>query len=276
MPYMTINGAKLHYIDSGGDQDVVVFAHGLGWSHRMFSAQVERLGKSFRCIAFDFRGQGKSQTTPAGYDIDDLTIDTHELIQQLTDKSVHFVGLSMGGFVGMRLAARHPSLVKSLTLLNTSASSEPFTKRLKYRLMSLAVRFVGLKSVLRASMRVMFGKTFLTDGSRRAEVEAWQNELLANCRQGIVRAIGGVVRRQAITAELGKIHVPTLVIVGEEDIATPPHCGQRITESIPGATIQQIANCGHSSTIEEATEVNDLLLAFLNSINESTSNNPTN
>lgn len=275
MPIQTINGARLFYSDTGGDHEMIVFAHGLGWSSRMYSAQIESLKKSYRCVAFDFRGQGMSETTADGYDIDELTDDTIEFITWISPKPVHFVGLSMGGFVGMRLAARHPDLIKSLTLLNTSGDSEPFAKRLKYQLMALAVKFIGLKVVLSATMRVMFGKSFLNDEARKHEIEHWRNELLSNCRTGIVRAIHGVIRRSSILPEINQIKAPTLVIAGEEDTATPPRCGKQICQSIPGASIASIAACGHSSTIEAPEQVNTAMLQFLESVNHSTSYQPT-
>ena len=109
MPRLTANGCDLYYEDTGSGRESIVFAHGLLWSGRMYDDQVAALKGRFRCITFDFRGQGQSQITKSGYDMDDLTLDAGGLIERLGVAPCHFVGLSMGGFVGMRLAARRRS-----------------------------------------------------------------------------------------------------------------------------------------------------------------------
>ena len=92
-----------HYEDSGAGTsgETIVFAHGLIWSCRMFDVQVAALKDRYRCIAFDFRGQGQSGVTAFGYDMDTLTEDAAALIAALQVAPVHFAGLSMGGFVGL-------------------------------------------------------------------------------------------------------------------------------------------------------------------------------
>jgi 3-oxoadipate enol-lactonase len=120
MPYLTTNSVKLHYEDSGAptaNAQTIVFSHGLLWSGHMFHKQVAALRTEYRVITYDHRGQGQSELTPDGYDMDTLTTDAIGLIEQLGIAPVHFAGLSMGGFVGMRLAARHPQLLRSLILM---------------------------------------------------------------------------------------------------------------------------------------------------------------
>src|SRR5215510_6749099 len=99
MPEMVVNGARLHYTVDG-EGPPVLFAHGLLWSGEMFQYQVAALRRRYRCVTFDFRGQGDSEVTGAGYDMDTLTDDATALIDRLGLAPCHFVGLSMGGFVG--------------------------------------------------------------------------------------------------------------------------------------------------------------------------------
>src|SRR3954452_757348 len=119
MPRLRVNNAELHYTDTGGGPETIVFAHGVLWDGRMFDAQVAALRDRYRCITFDFRGQGQSEVTASGYDMDTLAEDAAALIQTLGVAPCHFVGLSMGGFIGMRLAVRRPELIQSLMLLET-------------------------------------------------------------------------------------------------------------------------------------------------------------
>src|SRR5262249_59370825 len=109
----------------------------------------------FRCVAFDFRGQGQSEVTESGYDLETLTADAIELIEKLRLAPAHFVGLSMGGMIGMRLAARRPELVRSLALLETSADPEPEENVPKYRRFNPAAPLLWVALVGRRGLAVL-------------------------------------------------------------------------------------------------------------------------
>ena len=147
MPKLQVNGANLHCEITGDGPETVVFAHGLLWSGQMFAAQVEALQERYRCITFDFRGQGQSEVTAVGYDLDSLTEDAWGVIKLLNAAPCHFVGLSMGGFVGMRLAIRYPELLKSLILLETSADPEPAENVGQYKMLNFVARWFGIRPV---------------------------------------------------------------------------------------------------------------------------------
>ena len=108
MPTQLINGAHIYFERSGEGDEIIVFSHGLLFNHHMWDAQVDYFKNRFCCIAYDHRGQGLSDSI-GSVDMDTLYEDAAALIEALSPgKPVHFVGLSMGGFVGMRLAARKP------------------------------------------------------------------------------------------------------------------------------------------------------------------------
>ena len=175
MPHLAVNGANIYYEENGAGPEAIVFAHGLLWSGRMYDNQVAVLKERFRCITFDFRGQGQSQVTETGYDMDTLSEDAAALITALGCAPCHFVGLSMGGFVGMRLAFRYPSLIKSLILLETSADPEPAENIGRYRLLAFIARWFGLRIAAGQVMPIMFGEKFLKDPARaqlRQEMKA--------------------------------------------------------------------------------------------------------
>ena len=116
MPHIEVNGTRLYYEETGDGPETIVFSHGLLMSGDMFAAQVEYFSDRYRCIVYDHRGQARSAVTDRGYDMDTLTGDAAALLQARVDGPCHFAGLSMGGFVGMRLAIRQPELLKSLTM----------------------------------------------------------------------------------------------------------------------------------------------------------------
>ncbi len=259
---LSVDGASLHYSATGSGPETIVFAHGLFWSGEMFAPQIAALSGRYRCIAFDFRGQGRSDVVRGGYDMDTLTRDAAKLIEDLGVSPCHFVGLSMGGFIGMRLAARRPELLRSLALLETSAGPEPAEKQGPYRLMLFAARTFGLRSVVDRLMPIMFGRTFMTDPERATERAAWRAKLLSNDRTGIIRATRGVLTRSGVEGELGAIAAPTLVIVGDEDVATPPDRARAIYAGVNGARLVTIPRAGHTSTIECPEAVTAALTDF--------------
>ena len=258
-----VNGAELYYEEQGTGSETIFFSHGLLWSCRMFDDQIAMLKDRYRCIAFDHRGQGQSEITRGGYDMETLSEDAAALIEALGGAPCHFLGLSMGGFVGLRLAARRPELLKSLMLLETSAGPEPRENRAKYQQLNFIARWVSLGIVSKQVMKVMFGQKFLNDPARAKLLREWQQRLVHNHRKGITRATTGVITRQDVYEELEKIRVPTLILVGDQDVATPLPNAQRLHEGIAGSQLVIIPGAGHTSTVEEPAAVNAAISHFL-------------
>lgn len=263
---MRIRGVDIHVEDTGGSGAPVVFGHGLLWSGRLFAPQVEALRGRRRCVTFDFRGQGRTEVTAGGYDMDTLSEDAAAVIETVGAAPCHFAGLSMGGFIGMRLAARRPELLRSLTLIETAADPEPPLNRVKYGVMGALARFVGLRPFKGPASKAMFGAPLRTDPARRAERDALVEELLANDVTGVRRALAGVIHRKPIEPELGAIRCPTLVISGEADTSVTPARSRRTAEQIAGARFVTVPRAGHSSTLEEPAAVTRLLEEFLDSV----------
>jgi len=266
MPDLTINGAQIHYQEFGAGAETILFSHGLLMSGKMFRDQVAVFADRYRCITFDHRGQGKSQVTPAGYDMDSLTEDATALIRKLDCAPCHFVGLSMGGFVGMRLAIKYPELLKSLTLMETTADPEPEENKGPYRRLAFIGRWLGFRLVLKPVMQIMFGRSFLTDTKRAPLRKHWEAHLTGLRRIGTSRAAHGVINREGVYPQLGNIHLPTLILVGDEDVATPLAKSERMQAAIEHSVLVVIPKAGHSSSIEEPEAVNTALNRFFNSI----------
>src|SRR2546430_6957025 len=125
MPRITTNGVELYY-ERNGEGEPVVFAPGLLFSAESFRAQMDALAPDYDVIGVDLRGQFRSESPEgdAGYDMWNQAEDLHGLIHSLGIAPVHWVGLSMGGFIGMRLLLRHPEDIRSLVLMNTTSRAE--------------------------------------------------------------------------------------------------------------------------------------------------------
>jgi pimeloyl-ACP methyl ester carboxylesterase len=263
MPFKQINGAKLYYEETGSGPETIVFSHGLLMSGEMFSEQVKAFSGRYRYICYDHRGQSRSEVTDSGYDMDSLTEDAAALIRELDCAPCHFAGLSMGGFVGMRLAIRNPDLLKSLVLIETTADPEPEQNKGPYRRLAFIGRWLSFRMVISPLMKIMFGRSFLENPAKEEIREKWRNHLLGLNRVGTSRAAHGVIDRNGVYDQLSGITTPTLIIVGAEDVATPPVKSERMRDAITGAELRLLPRGGHSSTIEEPAAVTQALEEFL-------------
>lgn len=268
MPLLQVNGIELHYALQGpasAETAPLLFAHGLLWDHRMWAEQVAHFGSRYRCVSYDHRGQGRSAGAGPGCDLDTLSDDAAALIRALDLPPVHFVGLSMGGFVGLRLAARHPTLVRSLSLLDSSADAEPAEKLRRYRHLLWALMLVGARPLVSRLLPLMFGRSTLADPTRAAQLQEWRAEV-GRLPRKVRHAVRGVIERGSVLAELSKIRCPTLVLVGEEDITTPPEASERMAERIPDARLIRLPRVGHMSNLEAPRQVNAILEAFWSTV----------
>lgn len=261
---LQVNGTTLNVEDTGpgSSGETIVFSHGLLWDTSLFAPQIAALRSKYRCIAWDHRGQGKSAADhrqSIGMEL--VAMDAIALLEQLAPGPVHFCGLSMGGFIAMRIAARRPDLIKSLLLLETSADDEPIETVGRYRTLIAVVKLVGPRIIGRRIAPIMIGKTTMQDPARKQDVATYTATMTQ--RKDIWRAVNGVIDRAPIYSELGRINTPTLVMVGDEDTATPRHKAERIVAAIKGATLEVIPAAGHSSTVEQPARVTTGILRFL-------------
>ncbi len=263
MPDIDINGARLHYEIDGSGTETILFCHGLLFSSRMFDEQVDALKDRYRCVRFDFRGQGESEVTDSGYDMDSLAADAVSLIEKLELGPVHLVGFSMGGFVGQRVALKRPELLRSLTLINTSAERESGRKRPRYLLLNVIARLFGLKVVVKRIMPILFSRRFIDSPELAEHRNRWTDYLIANHRTGVTRAVRGVIDREAVIDRIEQIRAPTLIITSDKDAATPRIKSQRMHSAIRGSRLTTIENAGHMTPAERPERVNEVLISFL-------------
>jgi pimeloyl-ACP methyl ester carboxylesterase len=267
MPTIDVNGTSLYYEDTGPGTtgETIVFSHGLLWSTEQFAPQIAALRGRYRCIAWDHRGQGRSAADHRHcIGIELVWQDAMALLDQLGVTQVHVVGLSMGGFVALRAGARRPDLVRKLVLLETSVGPEPIENVPRYRLLNRVYRTLGPRMTAGRVAAIMLGRSILADASRKDEVARF-TKLMAS-RRDVWRAVNGVIDRAGIgESELSRIRMPTLVIVGDEDVATPLAKAQQIVAAIAGARLVVVPRAGHSSPVEEPVAVTRAIEEFVQS-----------
>jgi 3-oxoadipate enol-lactonase len=176
---------------------------------------------------------------------------------------VALVGLSWGGMVAMAAALRAPERLRAIVAMDTSGRREPLGNRLKYLAMGAITREVGTIPALLDRVEPLFYSEH-TRKERRAElVEPWRSYVARMDRDSIWHALHCIIERRDITEELRRVRVPTMVIVGAEDIAQPPRESEHIAAAIPGARLVVIPGAAHLSAEERPDEVNTALGEFL-------------
>lgn len=260
MPTIERDDARVAY-DVEGEGPPVLLGHSLLCDSRMWDPVLPWLRPGRRLLSVDFRGhRGSTSTRP--FSMDDLADDWLAVLDREGIERAFLCGLSMGGMTAMRVALRAPDRVAGLILLDTSAGPQPFGDRLRFRLMAEVLRLFGFRSFLFPAVNAaMFGRTTLRE---RPEVAAAQMQRTRehDPRQ-LYRAVRAVIERDDILADLARITAPTLVLVGEEDAATPPPNARHIAATIPGAVLETIPRSGHLATLEAPDATGPRIATFL-------------
>lgn len=163
----------------------------------------------------------------------------------------------------MRLAARYPKLIKSLILLETSANAEPVENHPKYKTLNGLVRWFGVRHIIASQvMPIMFAQSCLANPANKAEVNYWKSQLRRN-EKSVTAAVEGVIYRKGVESELSDIKCSTLILVGDEDVATKPEKAKFIQMRIKGSKLHVIIGAGYSSCIEKPEGVNRMIEEWL-------------
>lgn len=259
MPSLRVRDIDFFYTDQGKGEPVL-FIHGLTWDHTLWDHQVAAVKDRYRCIAVDLIGHGKTPDAEHDYTFFDLADYMAGLLDALNVESAHIVGLSMGGMTAMPMALNHAAKVRSLALLDTDAQPEAPEKAASYQQLGNAALTHGWAAIAEPVAQILFAQPYLSDP---ANMQATIEKLSANHPPNTVRALRTVTGRADISGRIGAIRVPTVVIVGEMDIATTPDRAAAMAAAIPGATLVTIPNAGHHSPLENPDAVTAALEAHL-------------
>jgi 3-oxoadipate enol-lactonase len=231
---------------------VLVLGPSLGTTRAMWAPQHAALSDRFLVLRYDLLGHGDSPVPPGPYTVDQLADEVLALLDSLRIAQCHYVGLSMGGMIGMTLAARHPDRVDRLALLCTSAHLPPAQGWLDR---AHQVKEHGTASIADIAVSRWFTPAFTDRDPYVAMLAATPDEGYA--------ATCAAIAAMDIRPLLPRITAPTLVISGHDDPATPPPHGRLIADSIPGARFVELAEAAHLANVEQPSDVTKLLLDHL-------------
>lgn len=230
-----------------GQGPTVVLSHALGCQLGMWDEVAELLTPDHTVLRYDHPGHG--QSSGMARDIHAMADATAQLLQAVCTGPVHFVGLSMGGMVAQSLAARHPELLRSITIANSAAWYDAASRTLwDTRVQTVLTQ--GMASITEGAMQRWFTPEFRSDPLRgRARVDMLRQGLLhcdARAYAASCEAVGGIDFR----ASNPGVRCPTLVIAGERDEATPVAMSQAMAQAIPGACLARL-DAAHLSAVEQ-------------------------
>jgi 3-oxoadipate enol-lactonase len=255
---MTGVTVELARIESGPrDAPVLLLGSSLGTTHEMWQPQLALLEQRFRVVRFDHRGHGESPAPPGPYTIGDLGRDVVALLDDLDVAQASYAGLSLGGMVGMWLAATVPDRVERLALLCTSANLASATA---WHDRAAGVRAGRLRELAGPIVERWFTAAF---AARRPDVVRRFNTLLTSSEPDGYASCCEAIAELDLSGDLSRIIAPTLVVVAADDLAIPAVHGQRIAERIRGARLAVVADAAHLANVEQPDVVGALLLDHL-------------
>jgi len=257
------DGATIYY-EMSGSGPAIVFTHSYLCDGSMFADQVAALRRRWRVINVDLRGHGRSAPSLTAVSFYDFVDDVVAVLDaEGVDRAV-WAGLSMGGFTALRAALTRPERVTALVLMDTDAGAEPFGHRVQYALMRGAVRVFGPSAVASPIKKMMFGRSALKDQPELCEV--YRQRFMAVDTRSTLTVGRAIASRDDLLPRLGQISCPTLVIVGEEDMALPVALSRRIAEGVQGAELVIVPHVGHLSTVEAPAVLTQIIERFVNGL----------
>jgi 3-oxoadipate enol-lactonase len=252
------NGIELNCLVEG-EGPWLVMSHSLACNLSMWQEQAALLKPNFRVVRFDTRGHGASTAPPGPYTLDMLADDLIGLLDALDIPRAHFVGLSMGGMIGMTSVLRHPDRFESLSLCDTTSRMPPEAAPVwEGRIKTAGEQ--GMEPLVEPTLQRWFTEPcYASDKALMARVAQMIRSTPVAGYVGCCHAIPKI----NLTDRLRDIRCPVRVIVGEQDAGTPVAMSRAIAEAIPGAELVVIPSASHLSNLEQPESFNRALVKFL-------------
>jgi len=264
MPTVEVNGAALHVRQEGAGDDVLLLC-GLGDDIAAWDAQTPVLAERYRVTVIDNRGVGQSTLPDGEFTVRDLAADAAGVCDALGITSAHVMGFSMGGAIAQELALARPELVRSLVIVGSWCRSD----RLLKEIVKGAAYTAGTADDERAWLHAFLGLVYSAAVHEDGRIDEFVDAALANPHPQSTEAFQRTARAilDHDTADrLDAVTVPTLVLVGEEDVLCPPRHSRAIAARIGGSRLVVVPEQAHQPFQEDPAAFNELALDFLDSV----------
>jgi 3-oxoadipate enol-lactonase len=239
----------------------LVLIHAFPLNARMWEPQLALASGGWRVIAPHLRGFGEGKGDPPASSIDDYAGDIIDLLDALHIDDAVLGGLSMGGYVAFGILRNAPRYVRGLVLADTRAEADtPDGVAGRKRMLQLLAD-KGPGAIADEMLPKLLSES--TRASRPDVVERVRSLALSNSADSIAGAIRALMTRPDSTPLLATIHCPTLILVGDQDVLTPPALSEQMHRAIPGSELSVIANAGHLSHLEQPAAFIEIVSRFL-------------
>jgi 3-oxoadipate enol-lactonase len=248
-----------------GQGEPVLCLSGLGYSSWCWEEFMARLAPEFHMIAMDNRGTGRSEKPPGPYWIEMMADDAVRVLEHLQAPPAHIVATSMGGYIALTMAKRHPDRIKSLVLVDTSKGG-PGTRLVPEETYEAwhEASFMGARPFAERTMHFSFRQGYLENNPERFH-EFLERRLEYPTPPMCWSAQNGAcILFLEKGVDVSKIHQPALVIHGTDDRVLPFENGKILAEALPNATFVPFEGGGHLTFLEEPEKFAKLVLQFLN------------
>jgi pimeloyl-ACP methyl ester carboxylesterase len=246
-----------------GSGQPLLFVHGFPLDHQMWRFQIAEFSPTHRVIAPDLRGFGRSDVTPGKFHMSQMADDLATILDRLgIGEPVTLCGLSMGGYVAWEFWKRHRQQLARLILCDTRAIADSSDTKEMRRETAGRLLLEGPGFLAKSMPQKMFSPK--TQQSNPELVNEIQKMIHYGSPAGFGAASMGMAARADATDWLPAIDVPTLVIVGADDVISPVDEMQSIATAIPGAQFVVVPDAGHLAPLENPSIVNAAIRDFLN------------
>ena len=233
-----------------------IWIHGFPLSSRIFDRQ--RTIAATEHFTPDLPGFGSAQPPGGDLSIDDYARDVLAQADARGIGRATFAGLSMGGYICFAIARLAPERMSGLILIDTRETPDtPEAKQGRYDSIE-KVKEKGVSVVVNAMLPKM-----LTAAAPATAIDEVRQIMNSSSPEGVTTALRAMAERPDSTDVMGRIHVPTLVVVGDADSITPPEDAQRMAKAIPGAKLVTIRGGAHLSNFEQPRQFNEAVAAFM-------------
>jgi len=261
---VTVNGVSLA-IETRGSGPAIVFLHGFPLDRTVWRHQFDTL-TGYRRIALDLRGMGQSDAPDLGYSMATYADDLAGVLDALGEDRVVLCGLSMGGYVAFEFLRRYRNRVRGLVLMDTRPEADSAEGRRARDSLIGKVREQGAIAAAEAMLPRFFTATVPPE-----IIQMVREMIMRTPVSGIVGALSAMRERPDSSPLLPTLSgVPALVVVGQEDVITPPNIAQAMAAALPEARLIEIPGSGHIPCVEQPVPTTRAILKFLQSLKQST------
>ncbi len=239
--------------DGPEDAPVLILGASLGTTWHMWDRQIPELTRHWRVFRFDMPGHGGAPAHPCG-SVGELADRLLATLDGLGVQRFGYAGCAFGGAIGAELALRHPQRVASLALI---AASPRFGTADEFRQRGVIVRSNGLDPIARSAPERWFTPGF---AAAQPAITDWAVQMVRTTDPGCYIAACEALAAFDVRAELGRIGIPTLVLVGSEDQVTGQVEARTLVAGIPDARLAVVPGASHLAPVEQPAAVTDLLV----------------